>query len=121
MSTDPYNPSVRALFGQPAHTGRAVGGRRTLVEDQGVRVELSAVADRGVIVQMRFRAWGCPHLIAAAEWLCGHYEGKALPDLEKFPFGPIMDNLAIPTEKTGRILVLEDAVRSLGQTFTEGS
>ena len=121
MSGDPYNEVVRELFAQPAHAGLADEGTRALAEEQGVRVELSAVADGGVIETMRFLAWGCPHLIAAAEWLCGHYEGKGVPALEDFPFGPIMENLAIPTEKTGRILVLEDAVRSLGQKFGDGS
>ncbi len=121
MSGDPYNKAVRALFAQPAHAGGADGGTRVLVEDQGVCIELSAAARGGVIERMRFRAWGCPHLIAAAEWLCEHYEGKGLEALEDFPFGPIMENLAIPTEKTGRILVLEDAVRSLGQKFGDGS
>ncbi len=92
-----------------------------MLDEQGVRVRLSAVAKAGTIEAMRFRAWGCPHLIAAAEWLCGYYEGRPLAALEEFPRAPIMENLAIPTEKTGRILVLEDTVRSLGQKFGEGS
>ena len=92
-----------------------------MLDEQGVRVRLSAKAKAGTIEAMRFRAWGCPHLIAAAEWLCSYYEGRPLTALEEFPRAPIMENLAIPTEKTGRILVLEDTVRSLGQKFGEGS
>lgn len=121
MSGDPYSETVRELFSAPAHVGDVDGGRHVLVEAQGVRVGLAARAADGEIEEMRFRAWGCPHLIAAAEWLCEHYEGRPLAALEQFPFAPIMENLAIPTEKTGRILVLEDTVRSLGQKFGDGS
>lgn len=115
MSGDPYSPAVRELFSAPAHVGDVDGGCCALVDDQGVRLQLCARVANGEIETMRFRAWGCPHLIAAAEWLCGYCEGRSLSALEEFPRAPIMENLAIPTEKTGRILVLEDTVRLLGQ------
>ena len=121
MSSDPYNPAVRELFSAPAHVGVVDDGVASLVDDQGVRLQLSARTSGGNIEEMRFKAWGCPHLIAAAEWLCGYLEGRPIGALEDFPHAPIMENLAIPTEKTGRILVLEDAVRSLGQKFGDGS
>ena len=121
MSADPYNAAVRELFAKPAHVGDVDGGESVLVDDQGVRLRLSARASGGTIEAMRFRAWGCPHLIAAAEWLCNHYEGRPITALEEFPRAPIMENLAIPMEKTGRILVLEDTIRSLGQKFGDGS
>ncbi len=121
MSGDPYSPAVRELFAVPKHVGDVEGGSAALVADQGVSVRLSARVKAGAIEAMRFRAWGCPHLIAAAEWLCDYYEGRPFEALEDFPSAPIMENLAIPTEKTGRILVLEDTVRSLGQKFGEGS
>ena len=121
MSVDPYSPAVRKLFAMPEHVGDVDDGESAFVDDQGVRVRLSARAEGRNIGKMRFRAWGCPHLIAAAEWLCDYYEGRAISALEDFPHAPIMENLAIPTEKTGRILVLEDTVRSLGQKFGDGS
>ncbi len=121
MSHDPYNPEVRELFAAPTHVGDLDGSEFALVDDQGVRLRLAARVAGGVIEEMRFKAWGCPHLIAAAEWLCGYYEGRRLAALEDFPHAPIMENLAIPMEKTGRILVLEDTVRSLGQKFGDGS
>ncbi len=121
MSGDPYSPAVRELFAAPAHVGDVEDGESALVDEQGVRVRLSARVTAGKIEAMRFRAWGCPHLIAAAEWACGYYEGRELATLEEFPRAPIMENLAIPMEKTGRILVLEDTIRSLGQKFGDGS
>ena len=115
MSADPYNPMVRALFAAPEHAGTLDGGTTVLVSDQGVRVELSANTQNGQLAAMCFRAWGCPHLIAAAEWACRHYAGSPVSALEIFPSARIMDDLAVPTEKTGRILVLEDAIQSLGR------
>jgi NifU-like protein involved in Fe-S cluster formation len=117
VSTDPYNARVREFFTAPAHAGRLDVGASVLAADQGVRVELSASVADGHISALRFRAWGCPHLLAAAEWVCRHYEGGAVDALEKFPIARIMDDLAVPAEKTGRILVVEDAIQSLGRSL----
>ena len=117
MNPDPYSEAVRNLFAAPAHAGAVADGSTVLVEDQGMRVELSARAERGLIEAMRFRVWGCPHLIAAAEWVCNHYEAGPVAALEVFPSARIMEDLAVPTEKTGRILVLEDAIQALGRSL----
>ena len=66
---------------------------------------------------MRFLAWGCPHVIAAAESVCAGYEGRAVTDLETFDVAELMQSLSVPVEKSGRIIVIEDAVRSLGATL----
>ena len=114
MSTDPYSQRVRELFATTPHAGVIDGGVSVLTEDQGVRLELSAklVGDR--VEELGFRAWGCPHLIAAAAAFCTGYKGQQLAHLEQFSAAGLMQTLAVPVEKTGRILVLEDAVRSLG-------
>ena len=114
MTADPYNAALRKLFAETAHAGSVDNGSCVLVDDQGLRVSLSASVADGQIETMRFRAWGCPHLLAAAEFACDYYEGRSVADLDKFPSARIMEYLAVPAEKTGRILVLEDAVRSLG-------
>lgn len=117
MSADPYNAAVRGLFAAPAHAGSLAGEATVLADDQGVRVELSASVADGRIAALRFRAWGCPHLIAAVERVCEFYEGEPVEALEKFPTARIMEDLAVPTEKTGRILVVEDAIQSLGRSL----
>ena len=65
------------------------------------------------MTKLRFRAWGCPHVIAACEAVCRRYEGSAPAALEAFETARIMEDLAVPAEKTGRILIVEDTVRSL--------
>ena len=114
MSADPYSQRVRELFATTPHTGVIDGGVIVLIEDQGVRLELSAKAVGGRVSELGFRAWGCPHLIAAAAAFCTGYKGQKVAHLQQFSVSGLMQTLAVPVEKTGRILVLEDAVRSLG-------
>ncbi len=114
MSGDPYSASVRALFARPEHAGVVDGATRVHVDDQGVRVTLFSRIDGGKIRRLGFLAWGCPHLIAAAEAFCRDFEGRDPAELLEFSASGLMQSLSVPVEKTGRILVLEDAVRSLG-------
>ena len=119
MSADPYSARVRALFAHPAHAGGLDDGRTVAAAGQDVRLELSGVATGERLNALRFRAWGCPHVIAAAEAACAGLEGAEIAELLEFSAVDLMENLAVPVEKTGRILVIEDALRSLGQRFGE--
>jgi len=119
MSADPYSAKVRELFAAPAHAGDMAGGEAVYVADQDVRLRLSAQKEGGKIAALRFRAWGCPHVIAAAEAVCSALEGQPVTGLESYTVADVMENLPVPVEKTGRILVIEDAVRSLGQRFRD--
>jgi len=119
MSTGPYSATVRELFAMTPHAGDLAGAKSVSTTDQDVRIQLSADVEDGVIKAMRFRAWGCPHLIAAAEAACTALEGQAATGLVDWAAADLMDNLPVPVEKTGRILVLEDTVRSLGQVLCD--
>ena len=112
-SRDPYSQAVRSLFAAPAHAGDLDDGLCAAVEAQGVRVELRGRARNGEIRALRFRARGCPHVIAAAEWLCAHYEARPVADLETASAARIIEAIDIPAGKTGRILVVEDVARQL--------
>ena len=118
---DPYNPRVRALFAQPAHAGRLSDAVVATNDDQGIRVELSAQAENGRISRMQFRAWGCPHSIAACEASCAALEGGATRNAEEFAATDLMQSLAVPAEKSARILVIEDTVRQLGAALRESA
>ncbi len=119
MMTEPYSTTVRTLFREPAHAGVLDGAASVTIDDQGTCVRLCANVSDGSIAAMRFLAWGCPHVIAAAESVCAAYEGRAAVDLTGFAAADLMQSLAVPVEKTGRILVVEDAVRSLGALLRE--
>jgi NifU-like protein involved in Fe-S cluster formation len=117
MSADPYSERVRELFAEPAHVGHLPDGAGIAVIDQGIRLQLSAAHDEGVVRTLRFRVTGCPHVIAACELFCSSFEGRPATELREFHAADIMTKLSVPVEKTGRILVVEDAVRSLGRAI----
>lgn len=114
MTAEPYSSRVRELFREPRHAGNVSDGLEAIVEDLGVRIRLTMSSPGGTIDTLRFQAWGCPHVIAACEAFCAACEGRQAADLRTYSAAGLMQSLAVPVEKTGRILVLEDAVRSLG-------
>ncbi len=121
MSNDPYSAEVRALFAELSHAGDLADAARAELDEQGVRVRLAATLRDGCVQALRFRARGCPHVLAACEAVCRQYEGRPAAELEQFRASEIMGNLSIPVEKTGRILVIEDTVRSLGHSICHRS
>jgi NifU-like protein involved in Fe-S cluster formation len=121
VTQDPYSGRVRELFAQPAHAGCIADARSVRLDDQGVRVCLCGQTDGDTIKALGFRAWGCPHLIAAAEAFCAEFEGRPAAELLEFAASGLMESLSVPVEKSGRILVLEDAVRALGKSLSDES
>ena len=116
---EPYSELVRRYFANPVHAGRLPDAYNDAVigeaaeSEMGVRVVLSAVVDGDTIRVLRYRVFGCPHLIAAAEFFCNEVEGQAISALLELNVPALMDKLTIPVEKTGRIFILEDAVKIL--------
>ena len=119
MSAAPYSSLVRRLFAKPVHAGELDDAIVVERDEQGVRLRLEARLDGATLQALRFRARGCPHVIAAAESLCAGLEGHAAADLLEFRGKDLMQRLSVPVEKTGRILVIEDAVRALGQAIRD--
>jgi NifU-like protein involved in Fe-S cluster formation len=117
MSLDPYSPLVRELFAHPAHAGTLTDAVSSTADAEGIRLQLSAKCDKGRIRELRYRAYGCPHLIAACELFCSTFEGRPTTELGSIRATDIMRKLSVPVEKTGRILVLEDAIRSLERSI----
>lgn len=119
MSSEPYNELVRACFAKPNHAGdlqhryALVCNAEAAESDNGVRLSLAVGVHAGMIAEMRFRAWACPYLIAAAETLCADKENQPVATLQEFDQNELMRRLSVPGAKTGRILLLEDALLSL--------
>lgn len=118
---DPYNSRVRELFANPAHAGTLTAGVRAKCDDQGVHVVFSASATNGVVDQLRYQVSGCPHVIASCEEICVELEGQTIFKLENFVIADLMQSLAVPAPKSGRIIALEDTVRQLGAALRESS
>jgi NifU-like protein involved in Fe-S cluster formation len=120
---DPYSEAVRRRFANPAHAGDLPPGYAPAAVAEasggsGLRIRLAAAAEGGVVRALRFRAFGCPHLIAAAEAACEEYEGRPAAELRRFSVPALIERLAVPVEKTGRILLLEDALAALAERLT---
>ncbi|MGB5512635.1 MAG: iron-sulfur cluster assembly scaffold protein [Woeseiaceae bacterium] len=117
MSADPYSAAVRELFRNAAHGGDLPDAAVVDLAGAGMHLQLAARHADGHIEALRFRAYACPHVIAACEAFCRGWEGRPVTDLGRFTATGIIDDLSVPVEKTGRILVLEDAVRALGRSI----
>jgi len=124
---DPYNDEVRACFENPVHAGELEGDYAQVLEAdvresrEGARLVLCAGLNGGKIATLRFRARGCPHLIAAAEMLCSSLEGAEAAQLAALTVSDLMDRLAVPDSKTGRLLLVEDAARALWNSNGDSS
>lgn len=65
----------------------------------------------------RFLAFGCPHVIAVAQWLAERAPGfKLVPELpvDVLPedVQALRRRFEVPAQKTGRLLIIEDAWRA---------
>lgn len=123
-ATDPYSELVRRFFANPVHAGPLPDEYNSAVvaeaadAESGVRIVLSAVVNGDSIRLLRYQILGCPHLIAAAEAFCDDAEGRTLDALIDVNISTLMDRLAIPVEKTGRLFILEDAAKALHITVS---
>ena len=127
MIDDPYNEAVRACFENPDHAGDLQGDYALILaaeaaeSEQGARVVLSAGIADGMIAEMRFRVWGCPHLVAAAETLCRDREKGPVSGLSQFDANGMMQQLSVPATKTGKMLLLEDVLKLLWAQYEQSA
>ena len=114
-----YNEALRRRFADPQHAGDLQGTfERTLVvdvsdSDKGPHIIMAAGVRDDSIAEITFRAWGCPHLIAALESVCERLLGQPAASLENCDLADITQDLSVPAEKMGRILLVEDALATL--------
>ena len=112
-----YNNLTREHFENPAAAGelsgrairRGAAGAAALGTWVQFDVRIAGIGAPGRIKAARFRAFGCPHVIAVANWLAQTASGRAatpeLPDSVQ----ALRERFDVPIEKLGRLLVVEDA------------
>ena len=112
---DPYSALVARLFaaapgaGRPDGPGWATGEAAEPLT--GTRVRLHLRAADGRVTACRYEVRGCPHTVAAAALVAARLPGRPVAGLDVEPAG-LARELEAPTEKLGRIFVIQDAVRS---------
>lgn len=121
---EPYSKKVRAYFVNPVHAGSLRRSYSRVVyaaadDRQGNAIELAAGTDGKTVQELRFRAIACPHLIAAAEYFCERFEGRAAASLQEFDPWETVRDLQIPLTRMGRILLLQDAIQLLRRKIIE--
>jgi cysteine desulfurase len=79
-------------------------------QETWVRFHLLITGD--TVKDARFQAYGCPHTLAVASWLAAQLPGRNREDA--LPGGPFewARTIQVPTEKLGRLLLVEDAIRA---------
>ncbi len=98
---NPLPPDANTL-----HTGEA-GSER-----QGTWIRWLLNIEHGRIKSARHQAWGCPHTLAACEWLQTNLPGRATDN--PLPEGPraLLTAAHAPQHKLGRMLIVEDALKA---------
>ena len=91
--------------------------------EQGAEVRLQCRVVDGRVEDARFQAFGCPHFLAAASWLTDRLRGARRDEIAAWDWREAADALEVPAAKFGRLLTLQDAVRSVVRNWpgTPGS
>lgn len=121
-----YPEPVWQRFVAPRRAGR-VDGATALVtvagRDEATRLELSTRVEAGLLAELRWRALGCPYLIASAERLAERLTGQPVQALAAVQSRDWIEALEMPIEKAHCALLLEDGARALlsASTAAEGT
>jgi NifU-like protein involved in Fe-S cluster formation len=127
MGDDPrYGREVRRRMTSLVGAGTLAPGPMVIAgragdREQGAEVELQLRIDGGRVGEARFRAFGCPHLIAAASWLTERLVGASPGDLGHWDWREAAAALEVPPAKFGRLLTLQDAVRAAAGNWPGGA
>jgi cysteine desulfurase len=79
-------------------------------EDTWVRFHLAVGG--GTVKEARFEAYGCPHTMEVAAWLCAQLRGRTRAALIPGTPADWAAARGLPPGKLGRLLIVEDALRA---------
>jgi NifU-like protein involved in Fe-S cluster formation len=83
-----------------------------------VRVGLNGAAE--AVEAVRFLAYGCPHVIAVADWIAQRVVGLEAKLLLPDSIQSLRLRFDVPIEKLGRLLIIEDAwIATLSSPYCE--
>jgi cysteine desulfurase len=79
-------------------------------EETWVRFHLLIEGD--IVKDARVQAFGCPHTLEVAGWLCNELRGRPFGALPPGRPADWAASRSVPVEKLGRLLTIEDALRA---------
>jgi NifU-like protein involved in Fe-S cluster formation len=108
-----YSELTRSYFETAAQagelTGRGVFRGAAGNHAQGTWVQFDLQIKAGAVSAAKFLAFACPHTIAVAAWLAEQAVGRQLQPTLPESVQALRDRFAVPIEKMGRLLIIEDA------------
>ena len=108
--------------GLPADAGRAVrvtGEAGGPGEETWVRFHLTV--EDGIVKAARFKAYGCPHTLAVLDLLARRLPGRTRNEGPPGTPASWTEELSVPVEKLGRLLVVEDALLACFARWPSGA
>lgn len=115
-----YNELVESCFFAPNHVGTLDLSQPLTAHYRGGEVGQGDVFDfylrcdeQGLILKARFKAYGNPYLVAAAEWFCQQLEDSLIDEHPRFNYSWLVQELAIPKNRYPVALQIEDGYRTL--------
>jgi NifU-like protein involved in Fe-S cluster formation len=106
-----YSELTRRYFESASRAGtledafRGAAGHR----QQGTWVQFDLQVSAAAISDARFLAFACPHTIAVAAWLAEQSINRPLRGEMPQGVAALREQFAVPVEKLGRLLIVEDA------------
>lgn len=119
-----YHPQVVELFQRLPFAGRMEPGAGVFTgvagdRRQGTEVHFWLKCSGPRVQAISFQAYGCPHTIAAAAWVAQRARGLTLGDVERTAWLQVERALAVPPEKRGRLLIVEDALKTAAKSAAQ--
>jgi hypothetical protein len=112
---------LRAL--SPASDLSSASASQTVGEAGGpgqeVWIRFKLQVSDGVVKRVLFKAYGCPHTLTVAAWVAERLRGRGRADLAPGTPAEWAEALAVPVEKLGRLLVVEDALVDCARHWPE--
>jgi cysteine desulfurase len=119
---DTLSPLTRRYFDSLSGAGtfaNTAGQERTTVIHgeagsvaQGTWVRFHLRVTGGNVKAALFQAYGCPHTLAATAWITEQLPGRSRASLVPGKPSEWLAKLAVPVEKLGRLLIVEDALQA---------
>ncbi|HLZ97136.1 MAG TPA: iron-sulfur cluster assembly scaffold protein [Steroidobacteraceae bacterium] len=125
-----YSNLTRLHFDDPVCAGvlSGAGVRRGMAgaRAQGVWVQfdvrIGARNQELIVEAARFLAYGCPHVIAVADWVARQAVGGPAEPVLPEGVQALRERFEVPIEKLGRLLIVEDAwIAALSSPHREAS
>jgi NifU-like protein involved in Fe-S cluster formation len=108
-----YNELTRRYFESAENVGKLAGAGvfRGAAGNhaQGTWVQFDLQIKAGAVAAAKFLAFACPHTIAVSAWLAEQAVGRQVRPLLPESVQALRDRFAVPVEKMGRLLIIEDA------------